>query len=69
MEAKTSIDQEKLEMTISKRELVIIEQALSEICFTFDLSDADCQNRLNASRAEVETLLEQISKAIGPKSS
>lgn len=51
------------QLTLSKKELFIIELALSEICFTYDSSDSDCQNRLNAPRMAVEALLETISQA------
>ena len=68
MKATTNSGEENIEVTISKRELVIIEQALSEICYTYDLSDEDCQNRLNAPRVEVEALLEQISSLVGSNS-
>lgn len=49
----------------SRAELVLINNALNEVCHGLDFSDDELRTRLGGSRKEIEKLLAKVSAAIG----
>lgn len=56
---------DEVTLTIKRDELSILEQCLSEVLHTIDLDETDCQARLNCSRTQAETLIEELTKLLG----
>jgi hypothetical protein len=50
-------DEDQVEVRVGMDELILLNDALHEICFGFNLTDNDFQRIMGVSRQEAETLL------------
>jgi hypothetical protein len=52
----------RIVLELSRNELILVNNALNEVCHGLDLPD--CSTRLGAGRDELEALLGQITRAL-----
>jgi len=57
-------DEDQVDVRLSFDELVLVNNALRELCFGFHLSDRDFENILGVPRYEAEALLRRTQGAL-----